>query len=81
MLKTAIWATCDRCGRDCSSIREKKYPEVDGMKKIEVEENIFNYWKISMTHHDCRFGEGNPMETILCSDCAQKFYTEFLKKD
>ena len=71
MLKTAVWATCDKCGRECSHITEKTF-EIPNGKKTQVANNFFSYWEIILESHDSRFGNGERYKFVLCGDCSQR---------
>ena len=71
MLKTAIWATSDKCGRECSHITEKTFEIENGTKK-QIVNNFFSYWEITFEHNDSRFDFIGKHKTILCPSCNQK---------
>lgn len=76
-------AVCDRCGKECSHIKEtilhedvcKEYD----IKTKQISQNVFRYTEITLQSFDTNF-EGKKDNIILCGECVDSL-GEWLKNN
>lgn len=76
-------AVCDRCGKDCSCVREKIIHENNTEefeeKIIRFSDNFFHYTEMALRGFDSRFGDSTETTIILCGECVSSL-SDWLKK-
>lgn len=64
-------ATCDRCGKKCSSIVEQTIKHCDDFKVKIVDFNAYHYTELILKHQDDRFETGET-QFVLCGTCVDE---------
>lgn len=75
-------AVCDRCGRECSHIKEKTLHE-DVAEQYDVKIKQFktiayHYTEMALRSFDSRFGDSTETAFVLCGHCVSEL-GEWLK--
>lgn len=64
-------ATCDRCGKKCSSMVEQTVKIGENFKEMTFEFNKYQYTELLLTHQDDRF-ETRETQFVLCGTCVDE---------
>ena len=70
---------CDRCGKKCSTLYQKKTLTPLNLTELSYTENIYHYTEMHLIDYDSRFDCDYQKPFILCGDCVDKL-GEFLKR-
>ena len=70
-VKFIIDATCDRCGKKCSSFIEKVVKMGEDFKVKTFDFNAYHYTELLLKHQDDRFEMGED-KFVLCGTCIDE---------